>query len=78
MLRLTQMQSQRNSLAEQLEMLQTNLYQLQTALGNIEPLYREILNSPLEPELMADERKTVDSGAQVISINRLRQSGQGN
>lgn len=78
MLRLTQLQSQRNSLAEQLEMLQTNLYQLQTALGNIEPLYREILSSPLEPELMADERKTVDSGAQVISINRLRQSGQGN
>jgi hypothetical protein len=52
MLRLTQMQSQRNSHAEQLQTLQTNLYQLQSALASIEPLYREILAEPLNPELM--------------------------
>ena len=34
MLRLTQLQTQRNSHSEQLEVLQTNIYQLQTALGN--------------------------------------------
>lgn len=73
MLRLTQLQSQRNSVAEQLEMLQTNLYQLQTALGNIEPLYREILNSPLEPELLADAEVSAEkASAQVVSINQVR------
>lgn len=75
MLRLTQLQSQRNSLSEQLEMLQTNLYQLQTALGNIEPLYREILSSPLEPELLAEVDATpAKVSAQVVSINQVRQS----
>ncbi len=79
MLRLTQLQNQRNSHAEQVEMLQTNLYQLQTALGNIEPLYREILAAPLEPELVADgEYKSGESSAQVISINQVRQVAQGN
>lgn len=79
MLRLTQLQNQRNSHAEQVEMLQTNLYQLQTALGNIEPLYREILAAPLEPELVADgEFKSGESSAQVISINQVRQAAQGN
>ena len=79
MLRLTQLQNQRNSHTEQVEMLQTNLYQLQTALGNIEPLYREILAAPLEPELMADgEYKSGESSAQVISINQVRQAAQGN
>lgn len=74
MLRLTQLQSQRNSQAEQVEMLQTNLYQLQTALGNIEPLYREILSVPLEPELLDDDQKNTDSSARVVSINQLRQA----
>ena len=79
MLRLTQLQNQRNSHAEQVEMLQTNLYQLQTALGNIEPLYREILAAPLEPELVVDgEFKSGESSAQVISINQVRQAAQGN
>lgn len=73
MLRLTQLQTQRNSHVEQLEILQTNLYQLQTALGNIEPLYRDILSSPLEPELMADELAgTAPATAQVVSIKQRR------
>jgi hypothetical protein len=76
MLRLTQLQTQRNSHSEQLEVLQTNIYQLQTALGNIEPLYKELLMTPLEPELMADvEQKAPQAaGAQVVSIKLGRQS----
>lgn len=80
MLRLTQLQTQRNTHAEQLESLQTNIYQLQTALGNIEPLYKELLTTPLEPESMADaeQKESGVAGAQVVSINQGRQSLRGN
>ncbi|HEY0894446.1 MAG TPA: dynamin family protein [Cellvibrio sp.] len=80
MLRLTQLQTQRNSHSEQLEVLQTNIYQLQTALGNIEPLYKELLTTPLEPELMADveQKESVTAGAPVVSIKQGRQSLRGN
>lgn len=79
MLRLTQLQSQRNSVAEQLESLQTNLYQLQTALGNIEPLYREILSAPLEPELLVDADVSAEkTTAQVVSIHQGRHLTRGN
>lgn len=81
MLRLTQLQTQRNSHSEQLEALQTNIYQLQTALGNIEPLYKELLTTPLEPELMADaeqKEQEQEQGAQVVSIKQGRQSLRGN
>lgn len=76
MLRLTQLQSLRNNHSEQLEVLKTNLYQLQTALADIEPLYQDILSSTLEPELDAagDEQATQFSErqqAQVVSINRV-------
>lgn len=80
MLRLTQLQSQRNTHSEQLEILQTNLYQLQTALGNIEPLYQELLSTPLEPELLADaesQDSMTAARAQVVSINQMRQSLRG-
>jgi len=77
MLRLTQLQTQRNSHSEQLESLQTNIYQLQTALGNIEPLYKELLTTPLEPELMAEVEQKEQS-AQVVSIKQGRQSLRGN
>jgi chromosome segregation ATPase len=79
-LRLTQLQTQRNSHTEQLEVLQTNIYQLQTALGNIEPLYKELLTTPLAPELMTDaeQKESVTSGAQVVSINQGRQLIRGN
>lgn len=73
MLRLTQLQTQRNSHSEQLEVLQTNIYQLQTALGNIEPLYKELLTTPLEPELMADIEQKESAVAQVVSIKQGRQ-----
>jgi hypothetical protein len=79
MLRLTQLQSQRNSHADQMEALKTNLYQLQTALGNIEPLYQDILHSTLEPE-PANEAGPSDLlvGAQIVSINQGRQSLRAN
>lgn len=79
MLRLTQLQTRRNTHTEQLESLQTNIYQLQTALGNIEPLYGELLAAPLEPELMADveQKEPVAAGGQVVSINQGRQSLRG-
>lgn len=72
MLRLTQLQTQRNSHSEQLEALQTSLYQLQTALGNIEPLYKELLSAPLEPELVSDAEPV--ARAQIVSINQVRQA----
>lgn len=74
-LHLTQLQTQRNSHTEQLESLQTNIYQLQTALGNIEPLYKELLTTPLQPESMADvePKAAAVAGAQVVSINQGRQ-----
>ena len=80
MLRLTQLQTRRNSHTEQQESLQTNIYQLQTALGNIEPLYSELLAAPLEPELLVDaEQKELSAaGAQIVSINQGRQSLRGN
>ncbi|MCE3251047.1 MAG: hypothetical protein K0Q67_57 [Cellvibrio sp.] len=80
MLRLTQLQTRRNSHTEQLESLQTNIYQLQTALGNIEPLYSELLAAPLEPELLVDagQKELSAAGAQIVSINQGRQSLRGN
>jgi hypothetical protein len=80
MLRLTQLQTQRNSHGQQLEVLQTNIYQLQTALGNIEPLYKELLMTPLEPEPMADpeQRDSTEARAQVVSISQGRQLVRGN
>lgn len=77
MLRLTQLQTQRNSHTEQLEALQRNIYQLQTALGNIEPLYKELLSTPLEPELMADQEQKESMTAQVVSISQGRQHVRG-
>jgi replication fork clamp-binding protein CrfC len=74
MLRLTHMQSQRNNHAEQLQTLRTNLYQLQSALMSIEPLYREILAEPLEPELMDDTLAMNDgSTARVLPFAKSKQ-----
>jgi hypothetical protein len=81
MLRLTQLQTQRNGHTEQLQLLQTNLYQLQSALGNIEPLFNEILSTPLEPELMADveqQEAIATARAPVVSIKQGRQILRGN
>lgn len=82
MLRLTQLQNQRNTHSEQLESLQTNIYQLQSALGELDPLYIDVLNTPLTPELMADLESLSPAkqapSAQVVSLNQARQSIRNN
>ncbi len=75
MLRLTQLQGQRNDWHQQLESLQTDIYQLQTALDGIEPLYRDLLTNPLLPEAQSDQapqQALQDGGAQVVSIQQAR------
>lgn len=67
MVRLAQLQNQRNSHAEQLESLQTNIYQLQSALTQLEPLYEETLYKPLAVPGMDD-----GLSATVISLPRAR------
>lgn len=72
MLRLTQLQNQRNSYAEQIEGLQTNIYQLQAALSQLEPLYQDIISTPLHAPT-ADETH----GATVVSLTQARQAQSG-
>jgi uncharacterized protein (DUF3084 family) len=72
MLRLTQLQNQRNSYAEQLEGLQTNIYQLQSALSQLEPLYQEIISTPLHTPTAAETQ-----GATVVSLSQVRQAHSG-
>lgn len=73
MVRLTQLQTQRNDLSEQLQSLQTNIYQLQNALAALEPLYLEIMANPLHPELMDDSNSGTASQPVVVSIEQARQ-----
>ncbi len=69
MLRLTQLQNQRNGQSAQLETLQTNIYQLQSALAQLEPLYQEIINTPLQTPMVEELR-----GGTVVSLSRARQA----
>jgi len=48
MLRLSEIQSGNNSMAQQIDALQTNIYQMQSALHQLEPLYRQVLKSPMQ------------------------------
>ena len=76
MLRLTQLQTQRNSHSEQIESLQTNIYQLQAALNSLEPLYQEIIHAPLEQEVL--ENLANLHGGQVISLLEARHNARAN
>ena len=76
MLRLTQLQSQRNTHAEQIESLQTNIYQLQAALGSLEPLYQEIISAPLVNN--ASEKLAVIRSGQVVSLLEARKAARTN
>ena len=75
MLRLTQLQSQRNTHAEQIESLQTNIYQLQAALNSLEPLYQEIISVPLTADTQ-ENLSTINRG-QVVSLKEARQVVRG-
>lgn len=72
MLRLTRLQGKRNNYAGQLEALQTNIYQLQAALNQLEPLYQEILRAPLQAPSAAENH-----GATVVSLTQARQAQSG-
>ena len=74
MLRLTQLQSQRNTHAEQIESLQANIYQLQSALGSVEPLYQEIISAPLVNS--ASENLAVIRSGQVVSLLDARKAAR--
>ncbi len=76
MLRLTQLQTQRNTHAEQIESLQTNIYHLQAALNSLEPLYQEIISAPLVEN--ASENLAIIRGGQVISLLEARASARAN
>lgn len=74
MLRLTQLQTQRNTHAEQIESLQTNIYQLQAALDSLEPLYQEIINAPLvAPKKIAG---VSSASGLVVSLNEVRKAAR--
>ncbi len=76
MLRLTQIQTQRNTHAEQIESLQTNIYQLQAALNSLEPLYQEIVHAPLEKDVA--ENLAILRGGQVVSLLEARHNARAN
>lgn len=76
MLRLTQLQTQRNTHAEQIESLQTNIYQLQSALSSLEPLYQEIISAPLVND--ASEKLAVIRSGQVVSLLEARKAARVN
>jgi len=76
MLRLTQLQTQRNTHAEQVESLQTNIYQLQSALSSLEPLYQEIISAPLVND--ASEKLAVIRSGQVVSLLEARKAARVN
>lgn len=76
MLRLTQLQTQRNTHAEQIESLQTNIYQLQSALSSLEPLYQEIISAPLVND--ASEKLAVIRSGQVVSLLEARKAARTN
>jgi hypothetical protein len=76
MLRLTQLQTQRNTHAEQIESLQTNIYQLQSALSSLEPLYQEIISAPLVND--ASEKLAIIRSGQVVSLLEARKAARTN
>jgi hypothetical protein len=76
MLRLAQLQGSNNSWAQQVESLQTNIYQMQSALQQLEPLYKQVLKSPLEDSvednLIPNQPKAPVKTAQVVDLSTKR------
>ncbi len=65
MMRLSQLQGQHNNRGDQLESLQANIYQMQTALAKLEPLYRDIMEAP---------RHAPGNSATILSLDEARQA----
>lgn len=76
MLRLTQLQSQRNTQSEQIESLQTNIYHLQAALNSLEPLYQETIHAPLLQEAANHLAEQGQGNGQVVSLLKAKQLGR--
>ncbi len=72
MLRLTQLQTERDDYKAQLDGLQAGLQQQQLALRALEPLYAQLLQDPLNPELKYEP--AVAAAQRVVSIEKKRQS----
>lgn len=77
MLRLAELQGSNNSWTQQVESLQTNIYQMQSALQDLEPLYRQVLKSPLEESIENNliANKTGEAPvktAQVVDLSTKR------
>lgn len=77
MLRLAELQGGHNSLAQQVESLQTNIYQMQAALHQLEPVYKQVLKSPLgesvEDNLTDMEIKKIpEPAAKVVNLASKR------
>lgn len=77
MLRLAELQGGHNSLTQQLESLQTNIYQMQAALHQLEPIYKQVLKSPLgetvENKLSEPEQpKKNEAKSKVINLASKR------
>lgn len=79
MLRLTELQGQHNTQSEQLVSLQANIDELHMALGKLEPLYMDVLNTPLTPEALVELEPSASAlasvsvaSAQVVSLDEAR------
>jgi len=72
MVRLSRLQNQRNSQAEKVEDLQANIYQLQAALAQLEPLYLEVSSAPLSAAWALDELDEKQD-SRVVAFKDVRQ-----
>lgn len=73
MLRLAELQGNNNSWTQQVEGLQTNIYQMQSALQQLEPLYKQVLRSPLG-ESVEDGREVPEKKLAKVVPLKLRQN----
>jgi hypothetical protein len=76
MLRLAELQGTKNTLAQQVESLQTNYYQMQAALRQLEPLYHQVIKSPMqdriEDNLVAEPVNLPIKTAEVVDLSSKR------
>lgn len=76
MLRLAQLQGNKNTLAQQVESLQLNYYQMQTALQQLEPLYKQVVRSPMHEQIedkLVEETVSVPvKTAEVVDLSSKR------
>ncbi len=77
MLRLAQLQGNKNSWVQQIEGLQTNIYQMQAALQQLEPVYHQVLKAPLNESVednltVHPTNKVQTKTAQIVNLSSKR------